>query len=313
MSILFLNNKPPNCGVHQYGERMYSILKKDPNNEYIYQELDSYDEYVRIIQSFGGKIRAIIYNYHVLTMGWLNRNNIYRNVKNIGIVHETEIDFFHIYCNIDPDALETSNSISLPRPIYENVDEIIQTPTTDESIRDFIDKYSDSGLPIFGSFGFGFENKGFDRIIKYVNEQYDQAVIKFVIPVAHYDDNHNRVQHMRNILSNVPNKPGIVILITHQFFSVSDLLKFLSSNTMNIFLYDYMYGRGISSTIDYALSVKRPLAISDSYMFRNIYSDTICLYKTPIETCLKTSTEYCSQYLQKYSHTKIIQKIASVL
>ena len=36
-------------------------------------------------------------------------------------------------------------------------------------------------------------------------------------------------------------------------------------------MYDSMVGRGISSTIDYALSVKKPLGISDSYMFRNIY------------------------------------------
>jgi hypothetical protein len=74
---------------------------------------------------------------------------------------------------------------------------------------------------------------------------------------------------------------------------------------MNIFLYDTMHGRGVSSTIDYALSVKKPLAISDSYMFRNIYSDEICLYKKPIRECLMKSKPYISQFLEKYSNEKL--------
>jgi hypothetical protein len=74
---------------------------------------------------------------------------------------------------------------------------------------------------------------------------------------------------------------------------------------MNIFLYDKMMGRGISSTIDYALSVKKPLAISDSYMFRNIYSDEICLYKQTIQECLVNSGKHVSQFLDTYSNDKL--------
>jgi hypothetical protein len=54
-------------------------------------------------------------------------------------------------------------------------------------------------------------------------------------------------------------KPGILLLITHDFFSTNEILTFLQSNTMNIFLYDQMHGRGISSAIDYAISVKKPI------------------------------------------------------
>ena len=72
-------------------------------------------------------------------------------------------------------------------------------------------------------------------------------------------------------------------MIHTDFVNENDLLIFLQSNTMNIFLYDNLHGRGISSTIDYALSVRRPLGISDSFMFRHIYSDEICLYKNSIQ------------------------------
>ena len=102
-------------------------------------------------------------------------------------------------------------------------------------------------------------------------------------------------------------------MISHDFFSNTDILKFLKSNTMNIFLYDTMYGRGISSTIDYAISVKKPLGISDSYMFRHIYSDEICLYKNSINDCMKNSTNYLAKYLDEYSNNNIINKFQQIL
>lgn len=61
---------------------------------------------------------------------------------------------------------------------------------------------------------------------------------------------------------------------------------------INLFLYDTMPGRGISSTIDFALSTNTPIGISDSYMFRHIYHDSICVYKTPISQCILNSSEH---------------------
>ena len=109
-------------------------------------------------------------------------------------------------------------------------------------------------------------------------------------------------------------KEGIILMITHDFFSNADMLKFLKSNTMNIFLYSHDGNtNGISSTVDYALSVKKPLAISDSFMFRNIYSDEICLYKKSIEYCLKSSVDYCSVFLEKYSNQNLINKFRKIV
>jgi hypothetical protein len=310
--VLFFNHKIINCGVYQYGKRVIEILQKDKEINYIYKEVDCLSEYQNAICE-NVNIKVIIYNYHEYTMNWLNSSNIQRSVKNIGIPHESSEHLFDIICNIDPDAPESSNRFSLPRPIYENIEEIISTPSENEVINNFINKYRDTNLPIFGSFGFGFDNKGFDKIIKFVNQQYDNAVIKMVIPIAHFDPEPNRIHRMRNLCINTNKKSGIKLMITHDFFSNTDILKFLNSNTMNIFLYDKMYGRGISSTIDYALSTKKPLAISDSYMFRNIYSDKICLYKNSIQNCLQVSNDYCSIYLKKYSNKLFIEKFKNLL
>ena len=312
MIVIFLNHKIKNCGVYQYGKRMIEILHKDSNITYIYKEIDKLTEYQQVILE-NININAIIYNYHESTMNWLNSSNIQKVVKNIGIPHESPEHLFDIICNIDPDAIESYNRISLPRPIYENIEEIILNPTENESINNFINKYTDTDLPIFGSFGFGFNNKGFDKIIKFVNEQYNNAIIKFVIPIAYFDPEPNRIYEMANLCMNQNCKPGIKLMISHDFFSTVDILKFLNSNTMNIFLYDKMNGRGISSTIDYALSSKKPLAISDSYMFRHIYTDEICLYKNTISYCLQNSNKFCSIYFKKYSNQSLIKKLSILL
>ena len=306
MEILFLNSKVKNCGVYQYGLRLFDILKKTQNYNYDYYEIESLEEYKNIITD---SVKIIIYNYHISTMPWLNMYTIEKNVKNISISHESDFSFFDLNLDINPNGINP-----LPRPIYENVDKMLSNYiSSTETIKEFIN-YSEKDIPIFGSFGFGFINKGFDKIISKVNEQYDKAIIKFVIPDAFFDPNKEyTVNNMVNICKNISVKEGIKIMFNNEFFTTDDLLYFLRSNTMNIFMYDQMYGRGISSVIDYALSVKKPLGISNSYMFRHIYSDQICLYKTSIKECINNSVNYCSSFLEKYSHKNTIETFKNII
>jgi hypothetical protein len=315
MNILFLNHKIQNCGVYQYGKRVFDIIEKDPEVKYIYKEIDCYEEYTALLNE-NNHINAIIYNYHLCTMYWLNDSNIQRKVKNIAIPHECRSHeyLFDIICSIDPDLNDTPTFYSLPRPIYENIDDMISTPTTDTNVDQFINQYTDTNIPIFGSFGFGFHKKNFEKIVSLVNEQYDNAIIKLVIPLAHFGGNDHQNSMIKESCIKENKKEGIVLMITHDFFSTTDILKFLKSNTMNIFLYSQDGNtNGISSTVDYALSVKKPLAISDSFMFRNIYSDEICLYKNSIEYCIKKSVDYCSIFLEKYSNQNLINKFRKIL
>ena len=102
-------------------------------------------------------------------------------------------------------------------------------------------------------------------------------------------------------------------MIIHDFLDDNDILYFLSKNTINVFLYDYMHGRGISSTIDFALSVDTPLAISDSYMFRHIYDDSICLYKTSFQDCMSNSMSIITKFRDIYSHKNSIEFIENYI
>ena len=225
MIVLFLNHKAEKCGVYQYGRRVYDILKKTEDIEYIYKEIDCLQEYNECLNLYS-HANCIIYNYHGSTMPWLNIHNIQRRVKNIGIPHESPEYLFDIVCNIDPNAAENENHFSLPRPIYENVDEIIQkTEYKNPEIIDFITKYTDTDIPIFGSFGFGFSFKGFDKIVKMVNEQYDKAIIKFVIPISHFDSNPNTIQIMKDLCISQNVKSGIELIFIHKFFTNEILIQ----------------------------------------------------------------------------------------
>jgi hypothetical protein len=323
MKVLFLNNTHKQCGVYQYGSRLYDILQDSPIDKkientntseirYIYKEIGNYSEYVQILQEHTD-VEYVIYNYHHATIPWLNPHTIQKRVKNIGIIHESSGEIFDIVIQIDLSFPENGNQFSIPRPIFENIDfsqeNIVIVPTRKE----FIDKYQETNIPIFGSFGFGFQFKGFDKVIQMVNEQYEEAIIKFVIPIAHHDSNRNRIHEINQCCFDIPRKPGIQLMISNEFFTNIELLQFLGSNTMNIFLYDTLHDRSISSTIDYALSVKKPLGISDSHMFRHIYADEICLYKTPIATIMKNSVEYCRTFLDKYSNKNMRTKIKDIV
>lgn len=315
MKVLFFNHKKQNCGVYQYGKRLYDAISKTTEIQYIYKEIDDYKEYAIIIEQYRD-IDYIFYNYCCSPMGWLKTGNIQRRVPNIAVTHEGfDANIFDIICDNDPTVVDSHNYFGLPRPIYENIDIIISQNTQQSEIIDsFINAYTDTDIPIFGSFGFGFENKGFHKIITMVNEQYNEAVIKLVIAPADYGPNIDEVINMKYRIESINKKSGIKLMISNEFFSNENILKFLKSNTMNIFLYDKMLNRkGISSTIDYAISVKKPLGISDSYMFHNIYSDKICLYKTSIRDCLAVSVDYCATFVEKYSHKNMISKLQKII
>jgi hypothetical protein len=311
-TVLFINHTKKNCGVYQYGIRVYDILKQSNKINFVYKEISDYDEYLLSLQI--NNVREIIYNYHYATLNWLNINNISKNHTNIGIIHESPTNIFDITCDIDPDIQDTIKNISIPRPIFENVETMLDNMHfSSETIQNFI-QYSEENTPIFGSFGFGFYFKGFDKIVKIINEQYDNAIIKLVIPIAYFDpESQFTVINARNKCIENNKKSGIKLMITHEFMTNEELLKFLSSNTLNIFLYDTLNNRGISSVIDYALSVKKPLAISDSHMFKHIYSDEICVYKNNIEYILENSTKYCEKYLVEFSNKNLINVFETII
>jgi len=309
--VLFLNHKLKQCGVYQYGKRVYDIIKETPYIQYVYREVDNYEEYQYYIKEF--QYYCIFYNYHCITMPWLNENNIQKNIKNIGTQHDLEeYPFFDSVARLDCTLIEQKHKYSLPRPLfYKNIEDY---SSTNERFKNFIYfKPENPNIPIIGSFGFGSFYKGFDKIVKLVNEQYEQAIIKFLIPSADYGSKHEQNIQLINYCSSFITKPGILILYFQEFVENEEMLLFLNSNTINLFLYEDAEKNGLSSTIDYAISARKPFGISNSSWFRHIYSDEICVNKTSLDEIIKKGTFFCGKYLERFSSVNLINKMKQII
>jgi hypothetical protein len=317
MLILFLNHKSHQCGVYQYGVRLYDILSRTQNIQYIYREVNSLDEYNSCINE-RPDYYAIFYNYHFITMPWLNINTIQKRIKNIGLQHDLdEYNMFEVIIRLDVTLQEEPNKYNILRPLFENTQIILNNyQPLNLRLLNFIN-YHDDGIPTIGSFGFGGHHKAFDKVVELVNNQYDKAVIKLLIPSADFGPKHEDIINLVRYIYSKITKPGIKLLTFHEFVKNEDILLFLSRNTINLFLYDtsspHFSKAGLSSVIDYAISVKKPFGISNSNMFRHVYSDNICAYKTSINEIIKLGSVVCEKYLCKFSNDKLITQIANII
>ena len=296
--LAFFNHKPSQCGVYDYGKRVADILVKSKKLQVDYYEVSTIEEFVYSQNS--KQYAFIILNYHYVTMPWLTANLLKAiNKYTVSITHESPDAHlpFNLRLNVDPNAVH-----GIPRPLVEN-----HNP---KSTNSFITSYVDSNIPIIGSFGFGFRYKGFDRIVDMVNKEFDEAVIKFIIPIPTYATT-NEIQAVRDQCLKINLKPGVKLEMSHEFYDSEEIVQFLASNTINCFFYPSLDGRSISSVIDYAISAKTPLCITNSTMFRHIFDSSICVDSVGIRESMKST--HIKQFNERWSNTRLIETIESYL
>jgi hypothetical protein len=301
--IIFLNHKEKACGVYQYGYRSSIILQKSEIYDFIYTEVESEIEFFNAIKNINPI--GIVYNYHSCTMGWLNIGVIKQanNIIHYGLAHDSIIDHigFNYILFVDSTSIDIGNGFSIPRPLLENTNHIIAPTTTTIS-----------------SFGFGFEHKGFERVVKIVNQQFDNAIIKLHISTSFYGDKSGAIasEVSKRCFAEMY-KENIKLIITNDFLTDNQLIEFLASSTINIFLYDQLAHStyGLSSVIDYALSVDTPIAISRSNMFRHIRdaSPSICIENRSIIDIINSGNAVLQPYKNKWSHSSFVKKYEYII
>ena len=301
--VLYVSRKVQRCGVHDYGERIVNILKNSQKYEYSVSYPDNSKEFLSHV--FRYRPDAIIYNYYPSTLYWLNEHT--RDIidtPQIIIYHESSIAFKPDgICKVDPtgeDDLE-NNIIHLPRPLHDN---LVQT------------EFLNHDAPVIGSFGFGFANKNFPYIAQLVKEQFDEAVLRLSIPFAEFGDNDGRsarfeVDKIKKILSGTK----IQLDVNHNFLEPQELYNFLSNNDINVFCYDTMPERSISGSTDYALSVKKPIALSRSNMFNHFHKYNLDIYidQTPLKIIMEKGIEQLQPMYNEHCNSNILEKIESVI
>lgn len=298
--ILIISHKEERCGVHQYGQNIAEALKKSEKYSFSYAECSIADEFFSIVNNIMPV--AIIYNYFPSTLPWLNKKIIRKiKVPHIDIIHEvtqqvadSAYDSFFQY-HIAPDP-----TLLLKNPIVFKTGRLIPK---------YKNTYELPEIPTIGSFGFGTAGKGFERLISTVQKEFDEAIIRLHIPFAAFGDSDGREAYaIAHRCKDLIVKPGIKLLLSHNFLSQEQLLDFLAQNSINAFFYEENIGRGISSVIDYALAVQRPIAITKSNMFRHILSTypSICIEDSDLKQIMHNGFEPILQYYKEWNEPNLI-------
>jgi hypothetical protein len=110
-------------------------------------------------------------------------------------------------------------------------------------------------------------------------------------------------------------KKGISLEITHAFKSIDQLIDWLAQNTLNAFLYDGFPGRGISSPPDYALSARKPMALTKSYMFKHLLDaePSIFIEDLSLKEIIANGLEPLQQFYDKWSEEKLSQTYEKII
>jgi len=269
--ILFISHTKKQCGVHEFGLSIAEAIKKSTKYSFVYAECSSPEELIATVE--GVNPSAIIYNYYPSTMSWLEKSLTARfPIPQLGIMHECT--------QAAADAADTSlfDYHIAPDPTLAPVNPIVFK--TGRVIPSYENRWPAPAVTTVGSMGFATQGKGFERLIIAVQEEFDEAIIRLHIPAGDFADTSvaDLVARCRALVS----KDGVKLVTSHEFLEKEQLLDFLAQNTLNAFFYDKCEGRGISSAIENALAVRRPLAITRSYMFRHVLSNNSSVAEPPI-------------------------------
>lgn len=300
--ILFINRKAKNCGVRDYGFRLHNIIKNSNLFDVLFVEIDNANDFINFFNSYQPDI--ILYNYISHIYPFLTNDLIkpILRIPHIILFHEGTINFnpHGILCvDSTVNDVPDKNVFSLPRPLFENIK---------------LEDYPDNKIPTIGSFGFGFVDKNFPKIAELVCKEFDKAKIRLNIPFATFGDSignsaKNEIQKIKEIIKN--SKKDIELEYSHDFLEHVDMLNFLKQNDVNVYLYDKHSSRGLSSAIDYSLSVKKPIAINDSSMFRHINQTSpsiIVNEENKLVDIIKNGTTPLLSFYERYSNENLINK-----
>lgn len=312
MNVLWISQKnardetfEKQCGVGIRGKLTSDILKKSKKYNFIQCFIDNNKDLENLILEYSPKV--IFYNYHQDTTSWINNSEIrdrYNCIAHIMIhydLHQNKVNYFNSndyygfkYLLTDDDlVISTHNVFVVPRSI---------------PLDNFTSKYLHS-IPKIGFQGFGFPHKNIPLIARMVNNEFDEAILRLHIPYAFYTkDSEGTVKTILEEVNKEITKPGIILEVSHNFMSDEKIVQWLSENTINCYFYDYLDGHGVASSPDYAISARRPIAVTKSFQLRNFWnlSPSIIIGETTLKQIIENGTKPLEPHYEKYSHKNLI-------
>lgn len=188
----------------------------------------------------------------------------------------------------------------LPRPIVYYPD-LLYTPP--------------SGRIKIGSFGLGFRNKNFPKIVELVNEQFSDAVVDLNLHMSYTKHSYaetNKIAHECRALA----MPNVMLNISFHYLKTSyDIAKFLNGNDLNVFAYETEpHLKVTSSSLDHALSARKPIALSRSNYFSHMKDvPGIWFDERGLKDIMNDGIAHLEPVYQKHSAQALIQAFETQL
>lgn len=257
MRVLFINPSPVRCGVHQYGKRLCSILELSRKLTVDYWDCPSE---IKIGELYGYDV--IIYNVHPGISNAISAAPFPVSVKQVGIFHDGQP-------GLSFDAWWFSDSSA---PGYGNL-RTIGRPLPDWKPSDHVSK-GDGTVTIGLS---GLVGAWATTMVEHVRSQLPEAAIRLHLAASDHCDPSGGLA--RAIGERCQQIGGAGVAVEYDFKTERQLLLWLEANDLNCYIRTPAACNGISSALDMALAVNRPIAINDHHMFRHLarVSPEICI------------------------------------
>ena len=304
--LLLVSHPEQQCGIQQYGREVAAALRGSQRIELGYVECADADGF-RAAAAAGWD--AFLYNYYPFTMPWLCSAVIHGFPgAHLGILHEVNQleadtalgDLFDAHIAPDP-TLRTRN----PRVF-----------TTGRLVPSWQGQVAPPARTTIGTFGFGVHGKGLARLVLAVQDEFDDAVIRMHLPANAFVDARGELARQSVAACRaLIHKPGIELRASHEFKRPEQVLEFLAGNSLNAFCYDHGRDRGISSAIEKALAVDRPIAITRSGMFRHVWDaqPSICLEDRSLRAILHSGTAPLQRYRAAWTGPGLVRDYEAIL
>ena len=299
---LFINNSRAQDSIYESGVMVFNCLRLSKEYQLDYLEVDADHRLVPRGYDF------YFFNYHPSTMAWMDTAQL-KKLKGMLLTMVLEVlpddpfvfvpdRHFHGYCVLDPTVrLRNPRVFAFPRPLEKAAD---------------LPPYVEKEVPVIGSFGFATKGKGFQHVVDAVNKEFDRAIIRINIPFGNFVPDSESYSGFLSKLCRDRAKEGIEVVVTHDYMSKEELIRWCSQNTLNCFLYDRNLP-GLAATTDQAIVTGRPLAVSANETFRHILAYLTPYQQWSLKRSIEESAELVKRMQEDWSPETFARKFEEVL